>query len=170
MGVKVTFDGINKIIIVDLAPTSGEVNIDVQADLYSDMKEDWRSDALLNKLRPPIAVIGGQSTVGSDSAGDLYFLDSAWKIKPYEGNHRLILTGSIFSRDGTSVFTFTNGVFQVLTEMVVSSLVTKVSTGSGVNAQDVTDIANKTRAVIMSTENQAAGNPGEIRDYTPEAP
>jgi len=138
MGIKVTFDGINKIIQVDLAPVGGEVTIDVAADLYSDMKEDWISDPILNRLRTPIKVIGGQPTSGSDKAGDIYFLDPAWKIRPYEGDHRLILNGSLFSDDGTSVFTFTVGTFQVLTEMVVASIVTKTSTGgSGASAAEL---------------------------------
>jgi len=131
MGSKATFDPINKIIQMTSLPVGGEVFADVQADLYSDMKEDWRSDSLLNKFRPPISVIGGQPTVGGDAAGDIYFLDAAWKIRPYEADHRFILNGDIFSTDGSSIFTFTVGTYQVLTEQVVSSLVTKVTSGSG---------------------------------------
>jgi len=141
MGAHVTFDHVNKIIQVNTAPVGGEVNLDFQIDFYSDMKEDWRSDATLNKLRPPINVIGGQSTTGSQSAGDIYFLDAGWKIRPYEADHRLTITGDVFSPDGTSIFTFTVGSYQVLTEIVVSSLVTRVTAGSGLSTAESTQLA-----------------------------
>lgn len=142
MGVHVTFDHVNKIIQVNTAPVGGEVNLDFQIDFYSDMKEDWISDATLNKLRPPITVIGGQPTTGSQSAGDIYFLDAGWKIRPYEADHRFTITGDVFSPDGTSIFTFTVGSFQVLTELVLSSLVTKVTSGSGLSPEQSNQLAD----------------------------
>lgn len=135
MGQKVTFDPLNKIIQVDVAPVGGEVVLDWQVDFYSDMKEDWQSDANLSKYRPPITAVGG------GQIGTSYFLDAAWKVRPYEANHRLILSGNVKSTDGSSIFTFTQGTFQVLTEQQVSNIVDTVSTGSGVTEQDKLDIA-----------------------------
>lgn len=130
MGTKFTFDPTNKIIQATQVPVSNESFANVQVDLYSDMKEDWRSDPNLTKFRPPISTIGGQPA-GDDAAGDLYFLDSAWKIRPYESSHRFVLTGDLFSIDSTTVFTNTVGTFQINTELVLSTLVRKTSVAGG---------------------------------------
>ena len=123
MGQKVTFDPINKIIQVDQAPVGGEVNIDVKIDLYSDGKEDWRADPNLFKYRFPIRSVGGDPLPGSKALGATFFLDPAWKIRPYEGDHRLLVNGNLYSEDGTTPFISTIGVYSIFIESTVSSLV-----------------------------------------------
>jgi len=123
MGQKVTFNPVTKIIQVDLAPVGGVVELDVKIDLYSDGKEDWRSTASLFKYRFPIRAVGGDPLPGSKSLGSTFFLDPGWSIRPYEGDHRMIVNGNLYKEDGSSPFTTTTGTWNILIESVVSSLV-----------------------------------------------
>ena len=123
MGQKVTFDAINKIIQVDILPVNNIINIDVKEDLYSDMKEDWIIYDLLNKFEAPIRSTGGDPLPGSKALGATFFLDSAWSIRPYESEHRMVVNGNLYKEDGTSPYIPTTGVYNVLIESVVSSLV-----------------------------------------------
>lgn len=123
MGQKVTFDPINKIIQVHIAPVSGEIGLDVKVDLYSDMKEDWEADPSLFKYRLPITSVGGNPLPGSKALGSTFFLQPPWKIRPYEADHRFLVNGNLYSTDGTSPYTTTVGTFNVIIESSVSSLV-----------------------------------------------
>lgn len=128
MGVKATFNPISKIIKLTEAPVliDGEyqVSLDVQVDLYSDMKEDWLNDINLRKYHPPIRAVGGDPLPGSKTLGDTYFLRSDWKIEPYDADQRLTVNGNFYSEDGTSPFIKpSGGVYSVLLERVVSNLV-----------------------------------------------
>lgn len=122
MGEKVTFYPEQKLIVVDQAPVSGVVEIDVQVDLYSDGKEDWLEDSSLNKFVFPMYSVGGNPLPGSKSLGDTYFLKSGWQIRPYEASHTLRITGNLYEETGASLLTPTLGTYTVLAEMVVSNL------------------------------------------------
>lgn len=122
MAAKVDYDTDKRIIYITLAPVDGLVEIDVQVDLYSDIKEDWGTDPTLNKFSMPISSVGGESLPGSKTLGDTYFLETPWKIRPYEADHKLSINGNLFARDGSSVMVSTIGSYNVLTEMFVSNL------------------------------------------------
>ena len=121
---KVTFDGTNKLIIVD----NGINSLDAAIDLYSDWKE-WIVDN--NNAQYPIAFssIGGDDLGGGRFLGSTYFLENGWKIRPYEGNHTLSLTGNLYTRDGSSPFVNTIGNYNVLITSSVSNLIDTISTG-----------------------------------------
>ena len=95
---KVTFDGINKLILIN----EGETELDVQTDLYSDWKEWVRTDTNLKYL-PPFNTVGGEPTVAGQRLDVTYFLINGWKIKPYIGTYDLNLIGNIFDVDGGSI-------------------------------------------------------------------
>ena len=95
---KVTFDGVNKLILIN----SGEVQIDVQQDLYSDWKEWVRTETNLKYL-PPFNTVGGEPTVAGQRLDVTYFLINGWKIKPYQGVYDLNLVGNIFDVDGGTI-------------------------------------------------------------------
>lgn len=127
MGVKVTANPVTRIIQITLAPTleNGDlvVDLDVQADIYSDLKEDWVAEESLRKLQFPIRATGGDPLPGSKVLGDTYFIRSDWKIAPYEASHRLRVNGNFYSEDGTSPFNTTIGDYNLFLEQTVSSLV-----------------------------------------------
>lgn len=95
---KVTFDGVNKLILIN----EGEVSIDVQRDIYSAWKEWARLETNLKYL-DPLATVGGEPTISGQRLDVTYFLINGWKIKPYQGTYDLTLTGNIFDVDGGSI-------------------------------------------------------------------
>lgn len=129
----VTFDGVNKLIICN----SGTTELNVKIDLYSDWKEfSLTSDNA--KYLQAFSTTGGDTLDTGVYLGDYYFLENGWKIRPYEGNHVLTVTGNLFSRDGLSPFVSTLGAYNVSIRSKYSSLTqTAGSGGSGATANDI---------------------------------
>lgn len=135
---KVTFDGDNKLIIIN----PDETDINVGTDIYSAWKEWLRQDmpaiddqihrydnsSYLSALR----TIGGDPTSGGDFAGDIYFTINGWKIL-IDNGETVNFTGSIFSDDFDTPFQIGSGSGVIST---VSSLVSKIiqSQGAGLSA------------------------------------
>lgn len=123
---KVTFDGDNRLIIVN----NGETSINVNVDIYS----EWKAWLLASdNIKYPIAVsaIGGDPIGGARYLGTTFFLENGWKIRPYEGNHALSIDGNLYTRDESSPFVQTIGSYNVLISMQVSNLVDTISTSGG---------------------------------------
>lgn len=124
---KVTFDGINKLIIVDNLITE----LDVRTDLYSDWKE-WILQSDNIKYLPALSAIGGDLISTGVYVGTTYFLENGWRIRPYEGNHQLTIVGNLYTREsGQSPVIPTIGSYNVLVSMFRSNLVDTISTGGG---------------------------------------
>jgi hypothetical protein len=129
-----TFDGINKLIIL----SSGTTYVDAK-DLYSRWKE-WMLLGDNVKYLHAMSVLGGDPLPGGRYLGTTYFIENGWKIRPYEGNHTLVLSGNLYSRDGSDPFVNTIGNFNVRVMLTVSNLVDTVNIGGGVGTpQDVRD-------------------------------
>ena len=130
MANHVDYDTDKRIIYVTTAPTlvDGDwvVNLDIKIDLYSDGKEDWLSNDALNKFEFPIRSVGGDDLPGEKSLGATFFLDSGWKLRPYEGDHVFKVDGNFYSEDGTSPFVSTSGVYNIMIINTVSSLVDSI--------------------------------------------
>jgi len=88
---KVTFDGTNKLIVVNTNITE----LNVQIDLYSDWKE-WLKEGDNTKFLPAMRTVGGDPTTGTKTVAPYFFLTNGWKIRPYEGNHILTIEGNLF--------------------------------------------------------------------------
>ena len=95
---KVTFDGVNKWILIN----DGETDIDVQTDIYSDWKE-WVLLEDYLKYFPPLNTVGGEPTIGAERLDVTYFLINGWKIKPYPGSYTLNIVGNLFDVNGGSI-------------------------------------------------------------------
>lgn len=97
----------------------GETLIDAKADLYSGCKRLWLQDETLKKLKFPFKVIGGDPI---DEERGIYitpyfYLIHGWKIKPFEGNHRLRITnGVLLTETGECPFVPTDGNYNVFVE------------------------------------------------------
>ena len=131
----VTFDGPNKLIIIDTGITS----IAVQ-QIYSEWKE-WSvvSDNL--KYLPAFSSIGGEPTVSGQILGSTYFIKNGWKVRPYEGNHTLVVSGNLFAEDGGSPFVKTLGNYNVLINLNTSNIIDKVNLAGGGDAPTADEIA-----------------------------
>lgn len=113
MSEKVIFNEIEKRIIITTPPVDGEIFINVKEDLYSDGKKDWVVNENLRKFIFPINSFGGNSLPGVSSLEPIFVINTDWKIKPYEANHRLIIYGNFYSYDGSDPFLDTIGNYNV---------------------------------------------------------
>lgn len=157
---KVTFDGPNKIIIVN--PNVYE--LDVKIDLYSDWKE-WMmgDDGLVNsKFLPAMTAIGGQPLPGDRFVGSTYFLINGWRIRPWTGDYRLIVNGNLYTEEGENPFLPALGDANVTIVQTVSTLVETIGidTGSSVTPQE---IAGAVWDETLS-DHVSAGTTGEALD------
>ena len=95
---KVTFDGPNRLILVNV----GVVEIDVQSEIYSAWKS-WTQENDNLKYQPAFEAIGGNPTVAGQRLDATYFLINGWRIKPYPGEYSLNLIGNIFDINGDDI-------------------------------------------------------------------
>lgn len=132
MGVKVNFNPNTKIIEVTIPPTGSPpfIDLDVRIDIYSDGKEDWLADPILNKLLFPVTALGGDPLPGDRALGSTFFLEYGWKIRPYNANHTFSVVGNLYTRDGSDPFLNTIDPYTVKVISTVSNLIEQVITGA----------------------------------------
>jgi hypothetical protein len=120
---KVTFDGENRLIIVNPDVTE----LDVKIDIYSDWKE-WIQTYDYAKFPPAIRTTGGDPIGGGEFTGDVYFLINDWRLLIGQS---LNIDGVIYSDDYPSPFVQVSGT-QIVTNKVSSLVQTVTTGGSGV--------------------------------------
>ena len=96
---KVTFDGVNRLIIIN----QGVTEIDVQRDIYSAWKE-WVLQEQNSKFFQALTTVGGEPTIAGQFLDATYFLINGWRLKPYAGTYTLNIEGNIFEVDGSDIF------------------------------------------------------------------
>lgn len=140
----ITFDGVNKIISFNSSTTAVD-----GIEIYSRWK-DWIKLSDNTKFLPAFSdSVGGEALGGGVTTGQYFFLQNGWKIKPFEENHRLLITGNIFPiPDTADVFQATDGNYNVVIEMRNSSLTQGFSGLGGSNEVKVVTLENKLRGTI----------------------
>ena len=129
---KVVFDGDRELIIAN----PGVKSLDVRSDLYSEWKR-WFATSDNSKFSKAFNVIGGNK-LPDDQLGLTYFLLGNWKIRPYEGDHRLRIKGNLYKEDKSDPIADTIGNFKVTISMRVSNLIDMVGTsGSSLSKESV---------------------------------
>lgn len=93
---RVTFDGPNRLIVVN----PGVSTLRVKQDLYSAWKQ-WLQEETNSKYEAAFRSIGGDPIGGGLFAGDLYFLINDWKIYI---DHEVAITGVVYCEDGSNPF------------------------------------------------------------------
>lgn len=132
MAEKVTFDGNNKLIIVN----NGETDLDAEQDIYSAWKR-WMTEnavyGLTSKYEQAFRTVGGDPITETQFVSPYFFLLNGWQLRPYEGNHLLTVTGNLFVDGGGNPFTPTIGSYNVTINLVTSpqSLTTVISVSGG---------------------------------------
>lgn len=140
---KVTFDGENKLILVN----HGVTELDWKADVYSAWKE-WvglsthkQNAGYLNAMR----VIGGDyiTADGVRRVGATFFLTNGWRLRTWQGDHRLKIIGNVYTEEGAPIYVPTGGNYSIIIEQNVSTLVeaTIVDGGSGGSGPTPEEIA-----------------------------
>jgi flagellin-like hook-associated protein FlgL len=126
--------------------------------LYSAYKE-WLLIGDNTKYQLALSAIGGDPIGPGRFLGTTFFLENGWKIRPFEGNHALTVTGNLYTRDGSSPFVPTLGTFNVLINTTTSNLVDTISTGGG-GSVDNTAIA--TAVWNRTSSGSTAGSYGAL--------
>ena len=122
---KVTFDGPNRLIIVN----DNQLDIDVKVDIYSDWKE-WALQRDYLKYLPACRGVGGDPTVGGNFLGSTFFTINNWRIVVSDST---IFNGNLFSDDFDSPFLAAEGA--VVARQQFSNLVDTV--GATIDPDDI---------------------------------
>ena len=115
---SVTFDGPNRLILIN----EGVTEIDFREDIYSNWKE-WIATRVNSQFLQALSVVGGDPLPGSRILGSTFFLENGWRIRSWEGDHILTITGNVFTREGEDPVEPPLGNFKVTVNFNTSTLV-----------------------------------------------
>lgn len=149
---KVTFDGPNKLILVNY----GETELDFREDVYSNWKE-WIKDPTLQNAQyePAISVIGGDPLPGDRALGTTFFLTNGWRMRTWEGDHELTVTGNVFTEEGDSLFIKTLEGWTITINLNTSTLVETILPTIAIDQGTVDGIANAVWSESLTNGNTA---------------
>jgi len=117
---KVIFDGPNKLIIV----AEGTTEINFRDDVYEAWKEWVRNPDYQNaEYLEAITVLGGDPLPGDRLLGATFFLENGWRMRTWEGDHELTVTGNVFTRTGVPLFVPTLFPWTITINLNTSTLV-----------------------------------------------
>jgi hypothetical protein len=135
MAAKVTVDLVNKLLIAKAGVTS----LDVQVDLYSDLKEDWLANANgeLGFDFPFYESVGGNFLATGKNLSSFFFLKTGWRIRPDEADHELLITGNLYSGEepAEALTTATLGAYTVLVNLSRAFDAIAIQAGSGLDTE-----------------------------------
>jgi hypothetical protein len=119
---KVSFDGPNRLMVVN----PGTLELDVETDIYSDWKE-WTLIGDNGKYLPAMRTVGGDPTTAGLALGATFFLINGWRIRSWEGDHRLQVAGNLYTEEGDSPYIPVLGAYTVTIESRISNLIDGLS-------------------------------------------
>jgi hypothetical protein len=144
---KVTFDGFNKLILVN----EGVTELDFRVDVYSAWKEWVQDPNQVNaKWEKALDVIGGDPLPGDRVLGTTFFLENGWRMRTWEGNHSLTVTGNVFTREGEPIFVPTLDPWTITINLNTSTLVETILPALSLDAGDIAGIADAVWAEVLS--------------------
>lgn len=153
----VTFDGPNKIIIIDNGVTSISA-----VQIYSEWKEWVVLDNNI-KFLPALRTVGGDTIGPGQVVSPYYFLTNDWRVRPYEGSHTLTVSGNLYVDGGGSPFISTLGNYNVLVTLSVSSD-SKVNYVTS-DGSDLTEVLSKLTSIETKVNTSLSGI-DELRDVS----
>lgn len=119
----ITFDAATKRIILDSAAVTA-------TEIYSRWV-DWAALSDNMKYGMVIRQVGSDDLGAGLSIPPYYFLQGAWRVRPMESAHTLILTGNLFVEGGGVPVVATLGAFQVNVQYTVPVQAQGISTAGG---------------------------------------
>jgi hypothetical protein len=133
---NVTFDGPNRLILVNVNVTE----VDVREDIYSNWKE-WLMVGTNAQFAQAMTAVGGDPITNDTFVGITYFLENGWRIKPYAAHHILTINGNLYTREpGEDPYVVADGNFKVTVNTVRSNLIDMTVTSEGVGSTEKTQI------------------------------
>ena len=154
--IRVTFDGTNKLILINY----GENTIDVQRDIFSAWKR-WAEQ--IDNLKFPLAltVVGGDPIDQTNVITPYYFLMNGWRLRPYEGSHSLTITGIILTNDNQDPLVPTLSPWNISVTRIVPIKAESVLSGGGTAPTAEQNAAAVWNALLATYAAQTAG--GKLR-------
>jgi hypothetical protein len=136
---KVVFDGVQKLILV----AAGTTELDFRIDVYSAWKE-WQKDPnhVNSAYIEAITVVGGQPLPGNRALGSTFFLTNGWRMRTWEGNHALTVTGNFFTTEGDPAFVNTLLPWTITVNLNTSTLVETIISQTSLSEGDVTTLVD----------------------------
>jgi len=142
MAANVTADPDTRVIEITKVPVSGVSSIDVVTDIYTGLKDDWRTTAALQRLRFPLRSFGDPKTP-TRTIGPYVFLDngSGWRIRPYDVDHELTVVGNVVAEDVTLPVWLARAGRSILVLEEQSSQALTAAVGSGLTSAQSTQLS-----------------------------
>jgi hypothetical protein len=166
---KVTFDGETSVVLVD----EFETEVDAETHLYSGWKRFAQSDPDGLKYRPAFRTVAGDPISPTKSLGAVFFITNDWLIRPWLGNHELVVEGDLYAETGKDIFTPVTGAATVgaFVERSISSLVdvVTVSGTASVPAVVTGTLVDEQRVLLEETHDalgQYTGTPISVPPIT----
>ena len=101
MATHLNYDTDKRVMYVTTAPSGGVLSLDIRQDIYSDVKDDWKNNAALNKFKFPFRTSGGDTIIPNEKyIGNYVFLQNGWSMRPYEADHALYLNNGYLLVEG----------------------------------------------------------------------
>ena len=138
---KVKFDGPNKLIIVHDDVTE----LDFRTDVYSAWKE-WLSIVEQDNKEYLFAItaVGGDPLPGEGRfLGSTFFLENGWRMRTWEGDHELTVTGNLFTREGDPAFVDTLNPWTITINLNTSVFVETVQPTVALSNTDIQQIVSE---------------------------
>jgi hypothetical protein len=135
----ITFDTAAKRIILDSASVTA-------TEIYSRWV-DWAATSDNLKYGMVIRQVGSDDLGGGLSIPPYYFLQGAWRVRPMESSHTLIITGNLFVEGGGVPVVNTLGSYNVAMQYTVPVQAQGIST-SGSTAPTADQVADAVRAEL----------------------
>ena len=142
MAAHIDYDTDKRIIFVTTAPINETLALNGKIDIYSDMKEDWRTNPTLNRLKFPLSEPVGGNTIDPNTGKKIspfYFLKFGWKMRPYEADHTLYIQDSYLLVNGGGdpwIRTLGGYTVNVRDSIPANSFTDTISVGSGLSPEE----------------------------------
>ena len=117
----ITIDGATKRIVLD--------SDSVSASQIWSAWVDWREANPQWSLA--FRQAGGDSLGGGLYIPPYFFLQPGWKVRPREADHKLVITGNLFTEDGSSPVVNTLGAYNVSVQYTVPVQAQAMATSGG---------------------------------------
>lgn len=146
---KVTFDGPNRLILIN----EGVTEIDVRRDIYSAWKEWMQLRELLENAGylEAIRAVGGDPITETRALGSTFFLRNNWKIRPWSGAYTLEINGNLFTDEGDSPYIEALGDNNSITlRSNVSNLIDQINNNFGIPQSQQLDELHKIHGLNRS--------------------
>ena len=146
-----TFDFTN--LIIDLpAPTGGFLTMDLQEDIYSDWKVAIKT---VDNIAPPAFDVTAGDPLPTGVLTGTYFLrnDLGWRIRSTDEDQEITINGNLYPRDSAITKYLYRAGRTVAYEINLTANPRQVSSGSGLDAGQTTQLLEIWRRLALDASN-----------------